>query len=103
MVTTNKKNTFELSINGAKHHNLKDLFIEISNNALVTVTGLSGSGKSSLAFATVYGEGQRRYIETFSPYVRQFFDKINFLNYYYNYCIEFLFKFKQKFAFLWEI
>lgn len=65
-----------LSITGATEHNLKDISIDIPHNALITVTGLSGSGKSSLVFDTIYAEGQRRYIETFSPYTRQFLDKI---------------------------
>jgi excinuclease ABC subunit A len=65
-----------LKISGAREHNLKDLALEIPHDSCVVVTGLSGSGKSSLAFDTVYAEGQRRYIETFSPYTRQFFDKV---------------------------
>jgi len=65
-----------LKIVGARENNLKDFSLEIPHNSFVTVTGLSGSGKSSLAFDTVYAEGQRRYIETFSPYTRQFFDKV---------------------------
>ncbi len=65
-----------LLIEHARQNNLKDLTIEIPHDALVVLTGLSGSGKSSLAFDTVYAEGQRRYIETFSTYTRQFFDKV---------------------------
>jgi excinuclease ABC subunit A len=65
-----------LKIEGARENNLKDIALEIPHDALTAVTGLSGSGKSSLAFDTVYAEGQRRYIETFSPYTRQFFDKV---------------------------
>lgn len=65
-----------LKISGARENNLKDLGLEIPHDSFVVVTGLSGSGKSSLAFDTVYAEGQRRYIETFSPYTRQFFDKV---------------------------
>ncbi|RIL11870.1 MAG: excinuclease ABC subunit A [Proteobacteria bacterium] len=65
-----------LKILGAKENNLKDLNLEIPHDCLTVVTGLSGSGKSSLAFSTVFAEGQRRYIETFSPYTRQFFDKV---------------------------
>ena len=65
-----------LKISGARENNLKDLTLEIPHDSFVVVTGLSGSGKSSLAFDTVYAEGQRRYIETFSPYTRQFFDKV---------------------------
>lgn len=65
-----------LKITGARENNLKNLSFELPHDELVMVTGLSGSGKSSLAFDTVYAEGQRRYIETFSPYVRQFLDKV---------------------------
>ena len=59
-------------IKGAKEHNLKDINIEIPRNKLVVITGLSGSGKSSLAFDTLYAEGQRRYVESLSSYARQF-------------------------------
>ena len=59
-------------VQGARVHNLKDIDIEIPRYQLVVVTGLSGSGKSSLVFDTIYAEGQRRYIETFSAYARQF-------------------------------
>lgn len=65
-----------LHILRAHENNLKDIEIEIPHDTFVGVTGLSGSGKSSLAFDTIYAEGQRRYIETFSPYTRQFFDKV---------------------------
>ena len=65
-----KKDT--ISIYGAKEHNLKDVSLDIPRNKLVVFTGLSGSGKSSLAFDTIFAEGQRRYIETFSAYARQF-------------------------------
>ena len=61
-----------LHIFGAKEHNLKNVNVSIPRNKLVVITGLSGSGKSSLAFDTIYAEGQRRYIETFSAYARQF-------------------------------
>ena len=61
-----------ISIQGAKVHNLKNIDLEIPRNKLVVITGISGSGKSSLAFDTIYAEGQRRYIETFSAYARQF-------------------------------
>src|SRR5574343_322894 len=59
-------------IKGAKEHNLKNIDIEIPRGKLVVVTGLSGSGKSSLAFDTIYAEGQRRYVESLSSYARQF-------------------------------
>ena len=65
-----------LHIINARENNLKELSLDLKHDALTVVTGLSGSGKSSLAFDTVYAEGQRRYIETFSPYTRQFFDKV---------------------------
>ena len=61
-----------ISVYGARVHNLKDIDVRIPRNKLVVITGLSGSGKSSLAFDTIYAEGQRRYIETFSAYARQF-------------------------------
>src|SRR4026208_1621574 len=63
-------------IRGARHNNLKNLDLELPTNELIVVTGVSGSGKSSLAFDTVYSEGQRRYVETFSPYARQFLDRM---------------------------
>ena len=62
----------QISIFGAKEHNLKNIDLKIPRNQLTVFTGLSGSGKSSLAFDTIFAEGQRRYIETFSSYVRQF-------------------------------
>ena len=61
-----------LEISGARVHNLKNIDLKIPRNKLVVFTGLSGSGKSSLAFDTIYAEGQRRYMETFSAYARQF-------------------------------
>src|SRR5579872_7043884 len=61
-----------ITIKGAREHNLKNLDLEIPKNKLVVFTGLSGSGKSSLAFDTVYAEGQRRYVESLSSYARQF-------------------------------
>ena len=77
-----------IEILGAREHNLKNIDVEIPRNELVVITGLSGSGKSSLAFDTIYSEGQRRYIETFNSYARQFIgglerpdvDKINGLS-----------------------
>ena len=62
----------KIVIKGAKEHNLKDINIEIPRDKLVVITGLSGSGKSSLAFDTFYAEGQRRYVESLSSYARQF-------------------------------
>ena len=59
-------------IKGAKEHNLKNINVEIPRDKLVVITGLSGSGKSSLAFDTLYAEGQRRYVESLSSYARQF-------------------------------
>ena len=61
-----------IQVFGAREHNLKNIDIELPRNAFVVFTGLSGSGKSSLAFDTIFAEGQRRYIETFSSYARQF-------------------------------
>ena len=62
----------KIIIKGAKEHNLKNIDLEIPRDKLVVVTGLSGSGKSSLAFDTLYAEGQRRYVESLSSYARQF-------------------------------
>ena len=61
-----------ISILGARVHNLKNIDVEIPRNKLTVITGMSGSGKSSLAFDTIFAEGQRRYVETFSAYVRNF-------------------------------
>ncbi len=66
----------KIVIKGAKEHNLKNLSIEIPKDKFVVITGLSGSGKSSLAFDTIYAEGQRRYVESLSAYARQFLDKM---------------------------
>jgi excinuclease ABC subunit A len=65
-----------ISISGARQHNLKNLHVEIPREKLVVITGLSGSGKSSLAFDTLYAEGQRRYVESLSAYARQFLDQM---------------------------
>jgi excinuclease ABC subunit A len=65
-----------ISVRGARQHNLRDINVRIPRNALTVITGLSGSGKSSLAFDTIYAEGQRRYVETLSAYARQFLDQI---------------------------
>ncbi|WP_027382578.1 excinuclease ABC subunit UvrA [Epilithonimonas caeni] len=67
-----KNNQEFIEIYGAREHNLKNISVKIPRNELVVITGLSGSGKSSLAFDTIFAEGQRRYIETFSAYARQF-------------------------------
>ena len=66
-----------IKLRGAKMHNLKDIDLDIPKNKLIVITGLSGSGKSSLAFDTLYAEGQRRYIESLSSYARQFLGKLN--------------------------
>jgi excinuclease ABC subunit A len=65
-----------LVVRGARQHNLKNISVEIPRNALTVITGLSGSGKSSLAFDTIYAEGQRRYVESLSAYARQFLDQM---------------------------
>jgi excinuclease ABC subunit A len=65
-----------ITVHGARMHNLKNIDVEIPRNSLTVITGLSGSGKSSLAFDTIYAEGQRRYVETLSPYARQFLDQM---------------------------
>src|SRR5258708_893594 len=66
----------KLVIRGARQHNLKNIDVEIPRNSLTVITGLSGSGKSSLAFDTIYAEGQRRYVESLSAYARQFLDQM---------------------------
>ena len=66
-----------IRIRGARQNNLKSLDLDLSLNEFIVITGVSGSGKSSLAFDTIYAEGHRRYIETFSPYARQFLDRID--------------------------
>jgi excinuclease ABC subunit A len=66
----------QISVHGARTHNLKNISLEIPRNSFSVITGLSGSGKSSLAFDTIYAEGQRRYVETLSPYARQFLDQM---------------------------
>src|SRR5687767_15863469 len=65
-----------IKITGARQHNLKNLTLEIPRERLVVITGMSGSGKSSLAFDTLYAEGQRRYVESLSVYARQFLDQM---------------------------
>src|SRR5437867_8072193 len=66
----------KLVIRGARQHNLKNISVEIPRNSLTVITGLSGSGKSSLALDTIYAEGQRRYVESLSAYARQFLEQM---------------------------
>ena len=66
----------EITVSGARQHNLKNISVRIPRNSLTVITGLSGSGKSSLAFDTIYAEGQRRYVETLSTFARQFLDQM---------------------------
>ena len=72
-----QKTNGQIRLRGVRHNNLKNLDLDLPKGQLVVFTGLSGSGKSSLAFDTLFAEGQRRYVETFSPYVRQFFDRMD--------------------------
>ena len=77
-MTANKANEEnKIIIKGAREHNLKNISLEISRNKLVVFTGVSGSGKSSLVFDTIYAEGQRRYVESLSSYARQFLERMN--------------------------
>ena len=69
-------NIRNITVRGARQHNLKSMDVEIPRNQLTVITGLSGSGKSSLAFDTIYAEGQRRYVESLSAYARQFLDRL---------------------------
>jgi excinuclease ABC subunit A len=71
------KSQGEIVVSGAREHNLKDLHLRMPRNALIVITGLSGSGKSSLAFDTIYAEGQRRYVESLSAYARQFLGQMD--------------------------
>jgi excinuclease ABC subunit A len=66
-----------IRVRGARQNNLRGLDLDVPLRQLVVVTGVSGSGKSSLVFDTIYAEGQRRYVETFSPYARQFLDRMD--------------------------
>ena len=66
-----------ITIRGAREHNLKNLNVKLPRNKLIVMTGLSGSGKSSLAFDTIYAEGQRRYVESLSSYARQFLGQLD--------------------------
>ena len=67
----------KLIVKGAREHNLKNIDVELPRNKLVVVSGLSGSGKSSLAFDTIFAEGQRRYVESLSSYARQFLGRMD--------------------------
>src|ERR1700752_550719 len=71
------KSTNSIFIKGARTHNLKNIDVEIPRNKLIVVTGVSGSGKSSLTIDTLYAEGQRRYVESLSAYARQFLMRMN--------------------------
>ncbi|MBO7258103.1 MAG: excinuclease ABC subunit A, partial [Alphaproteobacteria bacterium] len=77
MDKTTGNSTKFIKIRGAREHNLKNIDVDIPKDKLVVITGLSGSGKSSLAFDTIYAEGQRRYVESLSAYARQFLDLMN--------------------------
>src|SRR5947199_10234989 len=68
----------ELAVHAAREHNLKDITVRLPRNRLICITGLSGSGKSSLAFDTIYAEGQRRYVESLSAYARQFLQMMEY-------------------------
>ena len=75
--TRRSVSTDSILIRGAREHNLKNLTVELPRNQLIVFTGLSGSGKSSLAFDTIYAEGQRRYVESLSAYARQFLGQMD--------------------------
>ena len=75
-MSLNSKQTDSIVVRGARVHNLKNIDVEVPHNTLTVVTGVSGSGKSSLAFDTIYAEGQRRYVESLSAYARQFLERI---------------------------
>ena len=76
-MTKSRSTDAAIRLRGVRHNNLKNFDLDIPIGQLTVITGLSGSGKSSLAFDTLFAEGQRRYIETFSPYARQFFDRMD--------------------------
>jgi len=76
-IETEKDPQHNIIIKGARVHNLKNMDVAIPKNKLVVITGMSGSGKSSLAFDTLYAEGQRRYVESLSSYARQFLGRMN--------------------------
>ncbi|MCS7053946.1 MAG: excinuclease ABC subunit A, partial [Ignavibacterium sp.] len=73
----NRQENKKIIISGARQNNLKNLYLEIPKNKLVVFTGVSGSGKSSLVFDTIYAEGQRRYVESLSSYARQFLERMH--------------------------
>ena len=74
---SSKKKDMKIEIRGARMHNLKGVDVDIPKKKLTVITGLSGSGKSSLAFDTLYAEGQRRYVESLSSYARQFLGRLD--------------------------
>ena len=74
--TTFDENAGKIIVKGARTHNLKNITVEMPRNKMIAVTGLSGSGKSSFAFDTIFAEGQRRYVESLSSYARQFLHQI---------------------------
>src|SRR3990167_319862 len=76
MVNKKEQQANSIEIRGARQHNLKNINLDIPRNALIVITGLSGSGKSSLALDTLYAEGQRRYVESLSAYARQFLEQL---------------------------
>ena len=65
-----------ITVKGAREHNLKNITVQVPRNQITVITGLSGSGKSSIAFDTIYAEGQRRYVDSLSTYARNFLDKL---------------------------
>ena len=71
-----EKESSKIIVKGARTHNLKNITVEIPRNKMVVITGVSGSGKSSLAFDTIFAEGQRRYVESLSSYARQFLNQM---------------------------